>query len=169
MQVTDLKQSLDFSKSNNFCGVNFHCYCLNVFLSFFEGIIGLKTYDILWLRFCRIPNSGDCRSHFRSIFLQISNRNNWRSQFLESHVTLVKLIIFVSWIFPAMDQILLQRFSARVLQFRAYNTRYMRFCQISNWNDCRSVLKPKRGFEKTINICKISFHYYGPNIFSKLL
>ena len=32
-----------------------------------------------------------------------------------------------------------------------------------------TVLKPSRDFGKTINYWKISFHYYRPNIFSKLL
>ena len=108
------------------------------FLSFSEGIIGFKAYDTLQLCFCRIPNWGDWDHTFEAIFFEYQT-GTIADQFLEGLVTLVKLIIFLSWIFSAIDQILLQRFTARVLRFRAYDTRYLHFCQISNWRDCRSL------------------------------
>ena len=49
--------------------------------------------------------------------------------FLEDHVTLVKLIIFVKQIFPAVVQMYPQIFFAWFLQFRAYGTRCPHFCE----------------------------------------
>ena len=87
-----------------------------------EWIVCFKTFDTRFMHFDGISNWSNCRSLFS-----------------EDHVTLVKLIIFVKQIFPAVVQIYLQMFFAWVLRFRAYDTCCPHFCQTSNWSNGRSL------------------------------
>ena len=86
--------------------------------------------------------------------------------------------------------------SEPIFNFKACDTRYLYFCQISNWSVCRSQywsnqailwytlpaflpnikleqlqvtdFKQSRGFSKANIICKVSFYSYLLNVFSKL-
>ena len=73
-------------------------------------------------------------------------------------------------------------FSELFIGFKAYDTRYLHFCFkvydirylyfLSNIKLERlqiTVLKPSHDLSKTVNFLKQGFHYYGPNVFSKLL
>ena len=63
-----------------------------------------------------------------------------------------------------------QRFSAWVLPFRAYDTCCLHFLPNIKLGQLQvTVLKRSRDFGKTINYCKICFHFYRLNILSKLL
>ena len=139
------------------------------FLSFSEGIIGFKAYDTLQLHFCGIPNWGDCRSHFRSNFFRISNWNNCRSVLGRSS-DFSKINNICKLNFPCYRP----NFTSKVhcKGFTIYSLWYTLSAFLPNIKLERlqvTVLKPRRDFLKNTNICKISFHCYFPNIFSKLL
>ena len=82
LQVTVLKPSRDFSKTNNIWKVSFHCYRPNIFSRFH---VFSKFHCSLVLR----PII-----HATGIFFRIPNWSNCRSQFWSINMTLVKLSYF---------------------------------------------------------------------------
>ena len=108
------------------------------FLGSLRGSLVLRRMIQFSYVFVEYQTGATADHTFEAIFFE-NQTGTIVDQFWEGQVTLVKLIISVSWIFSAIDQILLQRFTARVLRFTVYDTRYLHFCQISNWSDCRSL------------------------------
>ena len=88
------------------------------FQGFSECVLRFRAYDTRCLHFCRISNWNNCR-----------------------HVTLVKLLIFVKYVFAAIVQIYFQSFRLWFIGFKAYDTRYQHFFKYQTGQLRITVLK----------------------------
>ena len=74
-------------------------------------------------------------------FLQISNWTGCTSQFQINYVNLVNVFTTRNSFLSLNVQINFKSGSEPILDFKAYDTRYLHFLRIWNWSYCRLVLK----------------------------
>ena len=152
LQWTVLKRLRDFSKTNNIYKVNFHCNCPNVFSKLLWIVQGFSG---LWYSLPAFL------SNIKLKRLQITVRK-------QSH-ELSNTFSFKKKIFIPIVQMCFQTSSEWVLRFRTYDTHFLHFLPNIKLEELLIIVsKRSRDFSKTNNICRVKFHCYRPNVFSKL-